>query len=53
MMRELGVGLALAKLADPDAFPDRLCGDFVEVFYDLIAGEGRLSSNSLEDQDEQ
>jgi AcrR family transcriptional regulator len=35
VMRELGVGLALAKLSDPDAIPDRLYGDFVELFYRL------------------
>lgn len=38
VMRELGVGLALAKLADPDAVPDRLYGDFVQAFYDLVIG---------------
>jgi AcrR family transcriptional regulator len=36
VMRELGVGLALAQLADPDAVPERLYGDFVEVFYGLV-----------------
>lgn len=35
VMRELGVGLALAQLADPDAIPERLYGDFVEVFCGL------------------
>jgi AcrR family transcriptional regulator len=35
-MRELGVGLAVAKLSDPDAFPDRIYGDFVETFYTLV-----------------
>jgi AcrR family transcriptional regulator len=40
-LRELGVGLALAKLADPDAFPDRLYGDFVELFYELATGDER------------
>ena len=35
ILRELGVGLSLAKLADPDAFPDRLYGDFVELFFEL------------------
>jgi len=52
VMRELGVGLALAKLADPDAFPNRLYGDFVEVFYDLVAGGSRLSSDPVEDHRE-
>jgi hypothetical protein len=40
-LRELGVGLALAKLADPNAFPDRLYGDFVELFYELATSDER------------
>ena len=36
-LREMGVGLALVKLTDPDAFPDRLFGDFVELFFELAA----------------
>ncbi len=36
-LRELGIGLALARLADPDAVPKRLYGDFVETFYTLAA----------------
>jgi len=36
VMRELGVGLALAKLVDPDAFPDTLYGDFVETFFHML-----------------
>jgi AcrR family transcriptional regulator len=35
ILRELGVGLGLAKLADPDAIPDRLFGDFVETLFAL------------------
>ena len=35
-LRELGVGLALAKLADPDAFRDGLYGDFVEAFFEQL-----------------
>ena len=35
VMRELGVGLAIAKLGDPEAVPDRLYGDFVQAFYEL------------------
>jgi AcrR family transcriptional regulator len=35
VLRELGVGLGLAKLADPDAIPDRLFGDFVEKLFEL------------------
>jgi AcrR family transcriptional regulator len=36
VLRELGAGLGLAKLADPDAIPDRLFGDFVEMLFELI-----------------
>jgi AcrR family transcriptional regulator len=36
ILRELGSGLGLAKLADPDAFPDELFGDFVELFLELL-----------------
>lgn len=50
VLRELGVGLALAKLADPAAFPDRLYGDFVAVFCDLVAGgDGRQSTDPQEE----
>src|SRR5207245_7767370 len=35
VLRELGSGLGLAKLADPDGIPDRLFGDFVERFFQL------------------
>jgi hypothetical protein len=35
-MRELGVGLGLAKLADPEAIPDRLFGDFVQLVFELM-----------------
>jgi AcrR family transcriptional regulator len=37
VLRELGTGLGLAKLADPDAIPDRLFGDFVELLFELRA----------------
>lgn len=36
VLRELGVGLGLAKLADPDAIPDQLFGDFVETLFELV-----------------
>ncbi len=36
VLRELGVGLGLAKLADPEAIPDRLFGDFVERLFELM-----------------
>ncbi len=35
VLRELGIGLGLAKIADPDAIPDRLFGDFVEMLFEL------------------
>ncbi len=38
-MRELGIGLALARLADPDAVPERLYGDFVESYYTLAGAQ--------------
>jgi AcrR family transcriptional regulator len=41
VMRELGVGMAQAKLLDPDAFPDSLLGDFVEMFYELLLSNPR------------
>lgn len=37
VMRELGIGLVLARLADPDAVAKGLYGDFVETFYTLAA----------------
>jgi hypothetical protein len=36
VLRELGTGLGLAKLADPDAIRDELFGDFVERFFELV-----------------
>lgn len=39
VMRELGVGLAIAKLGDPDAVPDRLYGDFVQRVFELAVAE--------------
>lgn len=42
-LRELGIGLALARLADPDAVPKALYGDFVETFYTLTASAGSAS----------
>lgn len=40
-LRELGSGLGLAKLADPDGIPDRLFGDFVELFFSLLLDQAR------------
>jgi AcrR family transcriptional regulator len=40
VLRELGTGLGIAVLADPDAIPERLYGDFVELFFDLLARRG-------------
>ena len=36
VLRELGAGLGLAKLADPAGIPDELFGDFVELFFTLV-----------------
>jgi AcrR family transcriptional regulator len=36
VLRELGTGLALAKLADPDAISDRLFGDFVQLLFERL-----------------
>jgi len=36
ILRELGVGLGLAKLADPEGIADGLFGDFVELFFELV-----------------
>jgi AcrR family transcriptional regulator len=44
VLRELGSGLALAKLSDPDAIPDRLYGDFVQLFF-----EGLIQRRAGED----
>jgi AcrR family transcriptional regulator len=41
VLRELGTGLGIAMLADADAIPSRLYGDFVELLFDLIARRGR------------
>jgi AcrR family transcriptional regulator len=41
VLRELGSGLALAKLADPAAISDELFGDFVELLFVLIEEHGR------------
>jgi AcrR family transcriptional regulator len=37
VLRELGVGLALAQLVDPDAVSQQLYGDFVETFCEMAA----------------
>jgi AcrR family transcriptional regulator len=44
VLRELGVGMAMAKLLDPDVFPDRLYGDFVELFYELALAASKERS---------
>src|SRR5438270_9217269 len=36
VLRELGSGLGIAKLADPDGIPDALFGDFIDVFFSLF-----------------
>jgi AcrR family transcriptional regulator len=50
-LRELGSGLALAKLADPEGIPDRLFGDFIELVFRLLAdqdkGQGKPQADQL------
>lgn len=41
VLRELGVGLSLAQLLDPEAFRDSLYGEFVEHLYRLMENETR------------
>jgi hypothetical protein len=41
VLRELGTGLGLAKLIDPDGIPDSLFGDFIDVVVQLAIAEGR------------
>jgi len=36
VLREQAIGMTMAKLLDPDAFPDSLPGDFVELFHQLL-----------------
>ncbi|MHB1539252.1 MAG: TetR/AcrR family transcriptional regulator [Solirubrobacteraceae bacterium] len=36
ILRELGTGLGLARLADPGAIPGRIFGDFVETLFELM-----------------
>jgi len=39
VLRELGIGLSLARRSDPEAVSDELFGDFVELFFNLAAPE--------------
>jgi AcrR family transcriptional regulator len=41
VLRELGSGLGLAKLIDPEGIPDSLFGDFTDVFFDLVRSARR------------
>jgi len=43
VLRELGVGLALAKLVDPDAVSSTLYGDFVEELYRLLQQQSEVT----------
>jgi hypothetical protein len=45
VLREQAVGLAMAKLLDPDVFPDSLPGDFVELFYELLLSREHERAN--------
>jgi AcrR family transcriptional regulator len=48
ILRELGSGLGLAKLIDPDGIPDELFGDFIEVFFALLGdSRGRVRQGEL------
>lgn len=38
VLRELGTGLGVAKLIDPDGIDDELFGDFVERFFERATG---------------
>jgi AcrR family transcriptional regulator len=48
VLRELGSGLGLAKLADPDGISDELFGDFVELFFRLAAERERERPRATE-----
>jgi AcrR family transcriptional regulator len=41
VLRELGTGLGLAKLIDPDGIPDTLFGDFFELMLRLAVADAR------------
>lgn len=41
VLRELGGGLAIAKLIDPGAFPNGLFGEFLAVFFELVEKASR------------
>ena len=41
LVRELGTGLGLARLIDPDGIPDGLFGDVVEIMVRLAVADGR------------
>jgi hypothetical protein len=40
-LREQAVGMAMAKLLDPEVFPDSLPGDFVELLCELLLSRQR------------
>jgi AcrR family transcriptional regulator len=48
VMRELGGGLAMAKLIDPDAFRDELFGEFLQTFFSLLPGRTLSTPRNLE-----
>ena len=43
VVRELGTGIGLAKLLDPEGIRDSLLGDFTDTFVQLVAESGRHS----------
>src|SRR5436190_453095 len=46
VLRELGSGLGLAKLVDPDGVSDELFGDFVGLFFTLVEGRPHVVAHS-------
>lgn len=43
VMRELGGGLAMAKLIDPGGVRDGLFGEFLQVFFEMAAAQSRAT----------
>ena len=46
VVNALGNGLALEKLADPDAVPDELFGSVLALFFDALAGAARANPDA-------
>jgi AcrR family transcriptional regulator len=52
VLRELGSGLGLAKLIDPDGIPDSLFGDFTDVFFELVRARGSEGARTAAEEHE-